>query len=207
MDLKTQIDNHKLPKHIAVIMDGNGRWAKKRGMPRVFGHRNGVKAVREISEAGAELGVSYMTLYAFSTENWGRPSREVSLLMDLMRNVLKNDIDELNQREVRLRIIGDRSRFDADLQDLMAEAEGRTAHNVRMQLNIAANFLSNNGFTECFVVVDDEISCLERPNKLHAPLRIALFVMYKSGWSERFERAVKAAVAILIGCLNTTIRF
>ena len=137
-----------VPAHVAIIMDGNHRWAKGRHLPGAAGHRAGARKVRPVAEACADLGVRCLTLFAFSTENWGRPSREVSLLMDLMRNVLKNDIDELNQREVRLRIIGDRSRFDADLQDLMAEAEGRTAHNVRMQLNIAANFGGRWDITE-----------------------------------------------------------
>jgi undecaprenyl diphosphate synthase len=101
-----------------------------------------------VAETCADLGVSTLTLFAFSTENWGRPRREVSLLMDLMRNVLKNDLDELNAREVQLRIIGDRSRFDADLQALMHEAESRTAQNTRMQLNIAANFGGRWDITE-----------------------------------------------------------
>ena len=128
------------PRHLAIIMDGNHRWAKARRLPGAAGHRAGARRVRPVAEACADLGVSCLTLFAFSTENWGRPRREVSLLMDLMRNVLKNDIEELNRREVRLRIIGDRSRFDGDLQTLMGEAEARTARNERMQLNIAANF-------------------------------------------------------------------
>lgn len=133
-------DGRDVPRHVAIIMDGNHRWAKGRHLPGAAGHRAGARRVRPVAEACADLGVSCLTLFAFSTENWGRPRREVSLLMDLMRNVLKNDIDELNEREVRLRIIGDRRRFDTDLQDLMAEAEARTAENRRMQLNIAANF-------------------------------------------------------------------
>ncbi len=137
-----------VPRHVAIIMDGNHRWAKGRRLPGAAGHRAGARRVRPVAEACADLGVRCLTLFAFSTENWGRPRREVSLLMDLMRNVLKNDIDELNEREVQLRIIGDRSRFDADLQDLMTEAEACTAHNVRMQLNIAANFGGRWDITE-----------------------------------------------------------
>jgi len=128
------------PHHVAIIMDGNHRWAKARRLPGAAGHRAGARRVRPVAEACADLGVKCLTLFAFSTENWGRPRREVSLLMDLMRNVLRNDIEELNEREVRLTIIGDRSRFDADLQQLMSDAESRTAHNDRMRLNIAANF-------------------------------------------------------------------
>jgi undecaprenyl diphosphate synthase len=128
------------PQHVAIIMDGNHRWAKSRRLPGAAGHRAGARRVRPVAEACADLGVKCLTLFAFSTENWSRPRREVSLLMDLMRNVLKNDIDELNRREVKLTIIGDRSRFDDDLQQQMMEVESRTAHNDRMRLNIAANF-------------------------------------------------------------------
>lgn len=128
------------PYHLAIIMDGNYRWAKARHLPGAAGHRAGARRVRPVAEACADLGVKCLTLFAFSTENWGRPRREVSLLMDLMRNVLRNDIDELNERGVRLRIIGDRTRFDDDLQRLMADAEARTGHNERMWLNIAANY-------------------------------------------------------------------
>lgn len=143
-----EIADQEVPRHVAIIMDGNHRWAKGRHLPGAAGHRAGARRVRPVAEACADLGVRCLTLFAFSTENWGRPRREVSLLMDLMRNVLKNDIDELNEREVQLRIIGDRSRFDADLQELMAEAEARTAHNRRMQLNIAANFGGRWDITE-----------------------------------------------------------
>jgi undecaprenyl diphosphate synthase len=129
-----------VPRHVAIIMDGNHRWAKARRLPGAAGHRAGARRVRPVAEACADLGVQCLTLFAFSTENWGRPRREVGLLMDLMRNVLRNDIEELSAREVRLRIIGDRSRFDADLQESMAAAERRTKDNTRMQLNIAANF-------------------------------------------------------------------
>ncbi len=140
--------NPDVPRHVAIIMDGNHRWAKTRHLPGAAGHRAGARRVRPVAQACADLGVRCLTLFAFSTENWGRPRREVSLLMDLMRNVLRNDIDELNEREVQLRIIGDRSRFDADLQALMTDAETRTAHNERMQLNIAANFGGRWDITE-----------------------------------------------------------
>lgn len=128
------------PRHLAIIMDGNYRWAKAKRLPGAAGHRAGARRVRPVAEACADRGVRCLTLFAFSTENWGRPRREVSLLMDLMRNVLRNDVEELNERDVRLRIIGDRSRFDPDLNRLMDEAEARTAQNGRMHLNIAANY-------------------------------------------------------------------
>jgi undecaprenyl diphosphate synthase len=129
-----------VPRHVAIIMDGNHRWAKSRHLPGAAGHRAGAKNVRPVAEACADVGIEVLTLFAFSTENWQRPSREVNLLMDLMRNMLDNDIDELHARGVRLRVIGDRSRFAPDLQMRMNRAETLTRVNERMTLNIAANF-------------------------------------------------------------------
>ena len=128
------------PTHVAIIMDGNHRWAKQRHLPGAAGHRAGARNVRPVAEACADFGVEVLTLFAFSTENWQRPSREVNLLMDLMRNVLQNDADELNERGVRLRIIGDRERFAPDLQMQMNRVEALTRENTRMTLNIAANY-------------------------------------------------------------------
>jgi undecaprenyl diphosphate synthase len=125
---------------VAIIKDGNHRWAKRRHLPGAAGHRAGAKNVRPVAEACADAGIEVLTLFAFSTENWQRPSREVNLLMDLMRNMLDNDIDELHARGVRLRVIGDRSRFAPDLQMRMNRAETLTRVNERMTLNIAANF-------------------------------------------------------------------
>lgn len=127
-------------KHLAIIMDGNHRWAKARHLPGAAGHRAGARNVRPVAEACADAGIEVLTLFAFSTENWQRPTREVNLLMDLMRGLLDNDIDELNERQVQLRLIGDRSRFAPDLQRKMDEAEALTADNTRMRLNIAANY-------------------------------------------------------------------
>ena len=100
--LKDKIIIEKLPRHVAVIMDGNGRWAKTQGMPRVFGHKNGVTSVREVTEAAAELGISYITLYAFSTENWNRPAFEVNALMTLLVETVKNELKTLNKNNIRL---------------------------------------------------------------------------------------------------------
>lgn len=127
-------------RHLAVIMDGNHRWAKARHLPGPAGHRAGARNVRPFAEACDSAGIEVLTLFAFSTENWQRPRREVNLLMDLMRSLLDNDIDELSERGVQLRVIGERSRFAPDLQRKMAEAENRTRSNSRMRLNIAANF-------------------------------------------------------------------
>jgi len=137
-----------VPRHVAIIMDGNHRWAKRRHLPGAAGHRAGARNVRPVAEACADMGVTCLTLFAFSTENWQRPRREVNLLMDLMRNVLQNDLDELSERDVRLNVIGDRSKFPSDLQMQMNRAEAMTRDNRRMALNIAANFGGRWDITE-----------------------------------------------------------
>ena len=131
---------HNVPRHVAIIMDGNHRWARSRRLPGAAGHRAGADNVKAIAESCAEQGVQCLTLFAFSTENWRRPRREVELLLSLMRNVLEDDIEELNRNGARLRFIGDRSRFPEDLQALMASAEARTAANDRLHLAMATNF-------------------------------------------------------------------
>ena len=131
---------HNVPRHVAIIMDGNHRWARSRRLPGAAGHRAGADNVKAIAESCAEQGVECLTLFAFSTENWRRPRREVELLLSLMRNVLEDDIEELNRNGARLRFIGDRSRFPEDLQALMASAEARTAANDRLHLAMATNF-------------------------------------------------------------------
>jgi len=141
-------DFDPVPKHVAIIMDGNHRWAKKRHLPGAAGHRAGARNVRPVAETCADQGVECLTLFAFSTENWKRPKREVNLLLDLMRNLLEKDLDELNEREVRLRVIGDRSRFSSDLQMQMNRAETLTRENTRMTLNIAANYGGRWDITE-----------------------------------------------------------
>lgn len=140
MDLKSQINIDKLPQHIAIIMDGNGRWAKEKGMPRVFGHRNGVKAVREATEAAAELGVGYLTLYAFSTENWNRPPTEVSALMGLLVDTIKKEVKTLNKNSIRLQAIGDVSKLPERSQQALVQAIEETASNTRMTLVLALNY-------------------------------------------------------------------
>jgi len=146
--LRDPSEGDAVPGHVAIIMDGNHRWAKNRHLPGAAGHRAGARNVRLVAEACADLGVACLTLFAFSTENWRRPRREVSLLMDLMRSVLENDLDELDQRGVRLQVIGDRSRFPSDLQMHMNRAEAQTRDNDRMALSIAANFGGRWDITE-----------------------------------------------------------
>ena len=129
-----------MPSHVAVIMDGNGRWAKKRFLPRVAGHVKGVELVREMVRACLERGIQYLTLFAFSSENWRRPQEEVSLLMQLFVKALEQEVEKLDRNGVRLRVVGDLSRFEPRLQALIREAEATTQNNTRLYLTIAANY-------------------------------------------------------------------
>jgi len=129
-----------IPDHIAIIMDGNNRWAKKRSLPGAAGHRAGAKLLRPIAEACVDHGVTYLTVFAVSTENWHRPIGEVSVLMDLMRYVMKNDINDLHAKGVRLRIIGDRSRFAPDIRAMMDQCENLTKDNTELNMSVAVNF-------------------------------------------------------------------
>jgi len=140
MHLKEKIDPNNLPQHIAVIMDGNGRWAQKKGAARIFGHQSAVKSVREVTEGCAELGVPYLTLYAFSTENWSRPKLEVDGLMRLLVSSLKKELDTLLENNVKLMALGDLSNLPAVCQDELKEAMDRTKHNTRLQLNLALSY-------------------------------------------------------------------
>lgn len=140
MDLKNQIDTDRLPRHVAVIMDGNGRWAKEKGRPRVFGHRSGVKSVREVTEAAAELGVEYLTLYAFSTENWGRPKFEVNALMTILVNTIRTEIKTLMKNDVKLNAIGELAQLPKQCHKELLEAIEKTKDNKRMTLTLALNY-------------------------------------------------------------------
>jgi undecaprenyl diphosphate synthase len=130
----------RVPRHIAVIMDGNGRWARQRYLPRVAGHRRGLEAVRTVVRACGERGVEYLTLFAFSSENWRRPAEEVSFLMHLFVGALEQEVGRLHENRVRFRVIGDLSRFEPRLRQLIGEAEALTARNDGLTLTIAANY-------------------------------------------------------------------
>jgi undecaprenyl diphosphate synthase len=134
----------KMPRHVAIIMDGNGRWAKKRMLPRAMGHKKGVEAVRNIVRAAGELGLEAMSLYAFSSENWKRPEDEVSDLMGLMRQFIKSDLDEFAANDVRLKIIGNYKALAPDIVEMLEEALARTAHNSRTTLAVALNYGSQD---------------------------------------------------------------
>jgi undecaprenyl diphosphate synthase len=139
-DLLEKVDRSRLPAHIAIIMDGNGRWAQQRGEQRVFGHQNGVDSVRETAEAASELGVRFLTLYAFSTENWNRPKEEVNALMHLLVITINNEIKTLNDNNIRLRAMGNLHCLDKRVKEELNEALEKTSHNTRMDLVLALSY-------------------------------------------------------------------
>jgi len=140
MNSSEQLVEKTMPQHVAIIMDGNGRWAKKKGKIRTFGHKAGVKAVRASVSYALKNGVKVLTLFAFSSENWNRPAEEVGVLMELFNMVLGSEVKKLNKNNVRLKIIGDTSRFDTKLVNKIREAEALTENNHSLVLNIAANY-------------------------------------------------------------------
>ncbi|HUH49791.1 MAG TPA: isoprenyl transferase [Mycoplana sp.] len=140
----TQHALKNIPNHVAIIMDGNGRWANVRGLPRSMGHRKGVEAVREAVRTAAEAGIGYLTLFAFSSENWSRPESEVSDLMGLLKTFIRRDLETLHSENVRIRVIGDRSNLRSDILPLLLEAEERTRGNTSIQLVIAFNYGSRD---------------------------------------------------------------
>jgi undecaprenyl diphosphate synthase len=157
MSFLKQINTDKLPSHIAIIMDGNGRWARQRGMDRIFGHQQGVKALREIIEAAAELKIRYLTLYAFSTENWGRPGDEVSALMEIMVQSLNNETDTLIKNNIRLIAIGDTKRLADDVRRRLMETIHLTSEATGLNLIVAMSYSSRWEITEAAKKLSAEI--------------------------------------------------
>lgn len=147
----------EIPRHIAVIMDGNGRWAKERGLPRIAGHREGVESVRDIVEACGQLGVRYLTLYAFSTENWKRPQDEVSLLMRLLLTALRDETDRLHNNNVRLRMIGDIDALPSEVQSELREAATRTAKNTGLTLTLALSYSGRWEITQAIRAIAHDV--------------------------------------------------
>lgn len=142
MSLKENININQLPKHIAIIMDGNGRWAKEKGQDRLYGHYHGVESVRDIVEGCAELGVQFLTLYAFSTENWHRPESEVKGLMELLVNTIRNEVDSLNKNNIRLQVIGAMDMLPPEAFKAMEEAKAMTSSNTGLTLVMALSYSS-----------------------------------------------------------------
>jgi undecaprenyl diphosphate synthase len=154
---KDYIDLNNLPRHIAVIMDGNGRWAKKKGAMRIFGHRNAVQAVRDSIEGCGELGVKFLTLYAFSTENWSRPKEEIEGLMELLVNTLKQEIKSLMENNVKLITIGDTSHLPADCQQNLAWAIDKTRHNTGLTVILALSYSGRWEIVQAVKQIAEEI--------------------------------------------------
>jgi undecaprenyl diphosphate synthase len=146
-----------MPEHVAIIMDGNGRWAKQRGLPRAMGHRKGVEAVRETVRAAGDAGIKYLTLFAFSSENWRRPEAEVSDLMGLLKAFIRRDLAELHAQNVRIRIIGDRHSLRSDILNLLLEAEETTRDNTALTLVIAFNYGSRDEIARAMVSLAEDV--------------------------------------------------
>ncbi len=158
MSLKEQIDVQRLPKHVAVIMDGNGRWARTRGNDRIFGHRSAIKAVRDTTEGCAELGVEFLTLYAFSTENWHRPKAEVMALMALLVETIRKETATLVDNDIRLRAIGHIDRLPQKAQRQLAEAMQMTEGNQRMTLTLALSYGARADMTEAVKRIAQQVA-------------------------------------------------
>jgi len=174
IDLKEKIDLDKLPKHIAIIMDGNGRWAKKRGKLRIFGHENGVRAVRETTEAAAELGVGFLTLYAFSTENWYRPKFEIDALMQLLVNTISNETKTLNENNIKLVAIGDLKSLPKDCYENLNKCINCTSNNSRMTLVLALSYSSKWEIIEAVKNIAEKIK-----NNILLPENISQHTLYE----------------------------
>jgi len=202
-----------IPEHIAIIMDGNGRWAKRRGLPRIAGHKEGVNSVRDIVEASAQLGVKYLTLYTFSTENWKRPEDEVSLLMRLLVHALRDERDRLHRNDVRLKAIGDLTRLPHDVSSELQDAIHMMRHNTGLTLILALSYSGRWDLTlavqkimkearagtlqdqeVCEEVIGNHLSTREFPNpdlliRTGGEYRISNFLLWELAYSEMFIAA------------------
>jgi undecaprenyl diphosphate synthase len=158
-DWGSLIDPDSLPRHVAIIMDGNGRWARKRGMPRVAGHRAGIQAVRDTVEASAELGVGVLTLYAFSRENWKRPETEIRTLMELLKEYLLKEIDRIDRNGIRFGTLGDIGSLGPEIQRQIDDAVERTRANTGLRFNVALNY---SGRAELVHAVNEILACARR---------------------------------------------
>ncbi|HOG19976.1 MAG TPA: isoprenyl transferase [Salinivirgaceae bacterium] len=171
MSIKEQILNDKIPDHIAIIMDGNGRWAKKRGNSRIFGHRNAVNAVREVVEGSAEIQVKYLTLYTFSTENWNRPKDEVDALMSLLVQAIHNEVDNLHKNNVRFKVIGDMESLPSNVINNLKNAITKTKDNSGLTLILALSYSSHWEINKAVKnIVDDVVNKKITPESINETL-------------------------------------
>lgn len=157
MSLSDTIDKSKVPQHVAVIMDGNGRWAKKKGALRIFGHQNAVKSVRDVIEAGAELNIKFITLYAFSTENWSRPKEEVNALMELLVSTLRSEVNELHKNNIKLITIGNISDLPETCQKQLQESKDITAKNTGLTLVLALSYSGRWELIEAVKKISEQV--------------------------------------------------
>ncbi len=207
-ELTKSLDMSKLPVHIAIIMDGNGRWATKRGLPRAMGHRSGVESLRDIVKVCSSLGIRYLTVYAFSTENWKRPTEEVNILMDLLVEYLKKELKELHQNNVRIRAIGRTDELPEKASKALVDAQNYTENNTGLTLNLALNYGGRNEITDAVKLIGNDIAAgklspesineelisgylytagIPDPDLLIRPsgeLRISNFLLWQAAYSE-----------------------
>lgn len=176
MSISNHIDTSNIPRHIAIIMDGNGRWAKQRMKPRVFGHKSAVKSVRDVVEGSVELGVEYLTLYAFSTENWNRPKLEVKALMELLVHSIINEVKTLNKNDVRLNAIGNLFSLPEKARKELELAIESTSKNKRMTLNLALSYSSK---WEILAAINNIVAD-SKSGRLNTPVDDAIFSSYLS---------------------------
>ncbi len=158
MDYKSQINISEVPSHVAIIMDGNGRWAKKHGKPRIFGHKNGVLSVRSVVEGAGEIGLKYLTLYAFSTENWKRPKVEVAALMQLLVATISNEVSALNKNNVRLLTIGDLKSLPGNCEKELQKAMEKTKNNTGLSLVLALSYSSKSEIINAVKSISKDVS-------------------------------------------------
>lgn len=171
MSVKEQILNDEVPNHIAVIMDGNGRWAKKKGNSRIFGHKNAINAVREVVEGSGEIQVKYLTLYTFSTENWNRPKEEVAALMSLLVQAIHNEVDNLHKNNVRLKVIGDMKSLPSDVISNLKHAITKTENNSGLTLILALSYSSHWEINKAIKnIVDDIVNKKIAPESINETL-------------------------------------
>ncbi len=157
MPIPDSIDPEKIPRHVAIIMDGNGRWAKRQGKPRLFGHKNGVNSVQEIVECAGDLGVEVLTLYAFSTENWKRPADEVGGLMGLLKIYLQKELTKMVKNSIRLTCIGDIAKLPKDVRDVLENTMHQTANNTKLTLNLALSYGGRAEMIQAIRQISEEV--------------------------------------------------
>jgi undecaprenyl diphosphate synthase len=197
------MNNNKIPEHIAIIMDGNGRWAKERGLKRTAGHERGAKTVREVTEHCAQIGVKYLTLYAFSTENWSRPKLEVDFLMKLLEKHLKKELPVYLENSIKFKAIGDLSKFSKSLQNIIKEVEEKTAKGKRLTQILALNYGSQDEILRAIkklneknleVTKENFENCLDTANipsvdmliRTSGEIRLSNYLLWQNAYAELF---------------------